>query len=55
MYWENKADVFGAKPMTIPFAISVFSRRALSGPEELGLRLTRRNQMKVINSQASRS
>ena len=24
LYWENKADFFDAKPITIPYAISVF-------------------------------
>ena len=24
LYWENQADFFNAKPITIPFAISVF-------------------------------
>ena len=36
LYWENKADFFDAKPITIPFAISVFPGRALPGPAQLG-------------------
>jgi pimeloyl-ACP methyl ester carboxylesterase len=36
LYWENKADFFDAKNITIPFAISVFPRRALSSPAQLG-------------------
>ena len=36
LYWENKAGFFAAKKISIPFAISVFPERAVSGPAELG-------------------
>jgi pimeloyl-ACP methyl ester carboxylesterase len=32
LYWENKADFFGAKPITIPFAISVFPDELYQAP-----------------------
>ncbi|MGO9959780.1 MAG: epoxide hydrolase family protein [Solirubrobacteraceae bacterium] len=31
-YWENKADFFDAKPITIPFAISVFPEELYQAP-----------------------
>jgi pimeloyl-ACP methyl ester carboxylesterase len=36
LYWENKADFFDAKPLTIPFAISVFPDELYQGPAQLG-------------------
>jgi hypothetical protein len=36
LYWENKADFFDAKPITIPFAISVFPDELYQGPAQLG-------------------
>ena len=36
LYWENKADFFDAKDITIPFAITRVPRRALPGPAQLG-------------------
>src|SRR6202046_3079268 len=32
LYWENKADFFAAKPITIPFAISVFPDELYQAP-----------------------
>jgi pimeloyl-ACP methyl ester carboxylesterase len=32
LYWENKADFFDAKPITIPFAISVFPHELYQTP-----------------------
>jgi len=32
LYWENKADFFDAKPITIPFAISVFPGEPCQAP-----------------------
>jgi pimeloyl-ACP methyl ester carboxylesterase len=32
LYWENKADFFGAKNITIPFAISVFPNELYQAP-----------------------
>jgi hypothetical protein len=32
LYWENKADFFGAKPITVPFAISVFPDELYQAP-----------------------
>jgi hypothetical protein len=32
LYWENKADFFDAKPITIPFAISVFPDKLYQAP-----------------------
>ena len=32
LYWENKADFFDAKDITIPFAISVFSDELYQAP-----------------------
>src|SRR6202142_1178647 len=32
LYWENKADFFDAKPITIPFAISVFPKELYQAP-----------------------
>ena len=32
LYWENKADFFDAKPITIPFAISVFPAELYQAP-----------------------
>jgi len=32
LYWENGADFFDAKPITIPFAISVFAGELHQGP-----------------------
>jgi hypothetical protein len=32
LYWENKADCFDAKPITIPFAISVFPDEPYQAP-----------------------
>jgi pimeloyl-ACP methyl ester carboxylesterase len=32
LYWENKADFFDAKPITIPFAISVFPGELYEAP-----------------------
>ncbi len=32
LYWENKADFFDAKPITIPFAISVFPHELYQAP-----------------------
>ncbi len=33
LYWENKADFFDAKPITIPFAISVFPDELYQAPQ----------------------
>ena len=35
-YWENKADFFDAKNITIPFAISVFPDELYQAPLQLG-------------------
>ena len=32
LYWENKADFFDAKPISIPFAISVFPGELYQAP-----------------------
>ena len=32
LYWENKADFFDAKPITIPYAISVFPNELYQAP-----------------------
>src|SRR5262249_23303882 len=32
LYWENKADFFDAKPITIPFAITVFPDELYEAP-----------------------
>jgi pimeloyl-ACP methyl ester carboxylesterase len=32
LYWENKADFFDAKPITVPFAISVFPGELYQAP-----------------------
>jgi pimeloyl-ACP methyl ester carboxylesterase len=32
LYWENKAAFFDAKPITIPFAISVFPDELYQAP-----------------------
>jgi pimeloyl-ACP methyl ester carboxylesterase len=32
LYWENKRDFFDAKPITIPFAISVFPDELYQAP-----------------------
>ena len=32
LYWENKADFFDAKPITIPFAITVFPDELYQAP-----------------------
>src|SRR6202008_3962095 len=32
LYWENKADFFDAKPITIPYAISVFPDELYQAP-----------------------
>ncbi len=32
LYWENKADFFDAKPISIPFAISVFPDELYQAP-----------------------
>jgi pimeloyl-ACP methyl ester carboxylesterase len=32
LYWENKADFFDAKPITVPFAISVFPEELYQAP-----------------------
>jgi pimeloyl-ACP methyl ester carboxylesterase len=32
LYWENKADFFDAKPITVPFAISVFPDELYQAP-----------------------
>ena len=32
LYWENKADCFDAKPITIPFSISVFPDELYQAP-----------------------
>jgi len=32
LYWENKGDFFDAKPITIPFAISVFPDELYQAP-----------------------
>jgi pimeloyl-ACP methyl ester carboxylesterase len=32
LYWENKADFFDAKPITIPFAVSVFPDELYQAP-----------------------
>jgi pimeloyl-ACP methyl ester carboxylesterase len=33
LYWENKADFFNAKPITIPFAITVFPDELYQAPQ----------------------
>ena len=37
LYWENKADFFDAKNVTIPFAISVFPDELYQAPRAAGL------------------
>jgi len=32
LYWENKADFFDAKPITLPYAISVFPDELYQAP-----------------------
>ncbi len=39
-YWENKADFFDAKPITIPFAISVFPDELYQAPRSWAQRPT---------------
>src|SRR2546425_10451232 len=43
LYWENKADFFDAKPITIPFAISVFPDELYHGPRSWAERAYPRN------------
>jgi len=40
LYWENKADFFDAKPITIPFAISVFRDQLYQAPRSWAERAT---------------
>jgi pimeloyl-ACP methyl ester carboxylesterase len=43
LYWENKADFFDAKPITIPFAISVFPDELYQAPRSWTERAYPRN------------
>jgi pimeloyl-ACP methyl ester carboxylesterase len=43
LYWENKADFFDAKPITIPFAISVFPDELYQAPLSWAQRAYPRN------------
>src|SRR3989440_1076691 len=43
LYWENKADFFDAKPITIPFAISVFPDELYQAPPTWAERAYPRN------------
>jgi pimeloyl-ACP methyl ester carboxylesterase len=43
LYWENKADFFDAKPITIPFAISVFPDELYQAPQSWAERAYPRN------------
>ncbi len=43
LYWENKADFFDAKPITIPFAISVFPGELYQAPRSWAERAYPRN------------
>jgi len=43
LYWENKADFFDAKPITIPFAISVFPHELYEAPRSWAERAYPRN------------
>jgi pimeloyl-ACP methyl ester carboxylesterase len=43
LYWENKADFFDAKPITIPFAISVFPDELYQAPRSWAERAYTRN------------
>src|SRR5207245_10602734 len=43
LYWENKADFFDAKPITIPFAISVFPDELYQVPSSWAERAYPRN------------
>lgn len=43
LYWENKSDFFDAKPITIPFAISVFPYELYQAPRSWAERAYPRN------------
>ena len=43
LYWENKADFFDAKPISIPFAISVFPDELYQAPHSWAKRAYPRN------------
>jgi pimeloyl-ACP methyl ester carboxylesterase len=43
LYWENKADFFDAKPISIPFAISVFPDELYQAPRSWAERAYPRN------------
>jgi pimeloyl-ACP methyl ester carboxylesterase len=43
LYWENKSDFFDAKPITIPFAISVFPDELYQAPRSWAERAYPRN------------
>jgi len=43
LYWENKADFFDAKPISIPFAISVFPYELYEAPRSWAERAYPRN------------
>jgi pimeloyl-ACP methyl ester carboxylesterase len=43
LYWENKADFFDAKPITIPFDISVFPGELYQAPRSWAERAYPRN------------
>jgi pimeloyl-ACP methyl ester carboxylesterase len=43
LYWENKADFFDAKPITIPYAISVFPGELYQAPRSWAERAYPRN------------
>jgi pimeloyl-ACP methyl ester carboxylesterase len=43
LYWENKADFFDAKPITIPFAISVFPDELYQAPRSWAERAYSKN------------
>jgi pimeloyl-ACP methyl ester carboxylesterase len=43
LYWENKADFFDAKPITIPYAISVFPDELYQAPRSWAERAYPRN------------
>jgi len=49
LYWENKADFFDAKPITIPFAISVFPHELYQAPRSWAERAYPKNLLYYNN------
>ena len=49
LYWENKADFFDAKPITIPFAISVFPDELYQAPRSWAERAYPKNLLYYNN------